>query len=101
VAKGISWVFDRGRGCVVTDSGEVVAMLGAAAAANGVLISAAPRLLRALNECTAALGALRTQVEQMKGMFPDADGTIREALQDGRLAQRYANSVLADLRRSA
>lgn len=43
--------------------------------ANGRLIAAAPDLL-------AALQALLHQVYQMRGMFPDEDGTIAAAIQD-------------------
>ena len=42
--------------------------------------------LLALRETRAALGQLMEQVEQMRGMFSDSDGAIRNALADAEAA---------------
>lgn len=52
-------------------------------------------MLLALRECLGALDACVTQIEQMRGMFDDADGTIQEAVDDAEDAEKKAQAVLS------
>lgn len=52
----------------------------------------------ALADAVAAIASLSHQVEQMKGLFPDEDGTIAEALRDGEEAADAITGALAALR---
>lgn len=45
------------------------------------MIRTAPHMVRALRECLGAMQAMRDQIEQMRGMFDDADETIEGACQ--------------------
>jgi hypothetical protein len=51
-------------------------------------------LVHALKECLAAMESMRTQIEQMKGLFDDADGAIAGACRDHEAADSFAISVL-------
>ncbi|TDF54500.1 hypothetical protein [Cupriavidus sp. L7L] len=58
------------------------------------LLKANMELAEALNDSVGAIGAMRDQIDQMKGMFPDDDGTIAEALKAGEDAVSKATQVL-------
>jgi hypothetical protein len=47
-----------------------------------------------LNNCVGTIQALRLQVEQMRGLFDDSDGTIAEALEAADIAQAQACEFL-------
>lgn len=49
----------------------------------------------ALNDCIGAINALSGQIEQMRAMFPDTDGTIAEAMEAGVEATCSARDALA------
>jgi hypothetical protein len=51
-------------------------------------------LVHALKECLAAMESMRTQIEQMRGLFDDADGAIAGACRDHEAADSFARSVL-------
>ncbi len=51
-------------------------------------------LVNALKECLAAMESMRTQIEQMRGLFADADGAIAGACRDHEAADAFARSVL-------
>ena len=50
--------------------------------------------LDALRSCVGAITAMRTQIEQMRGMFDDQDGTIQEAINDGDVFAPRKNAAL-------
>jgi hypothetical protein len=52
-------------------------------------------LVNALKECLAAMESMRTQIEQMRDLFDDADGAIAGACRDHEAADAFARSVLA------
>ena len=51
-------------------------------------------VVNALRDCVAALDSVMTQAEQMRGMFPDTDRGIANALFDGADATRNAQALL-------
>lgn len=64
---------------VVDENGYVVCEPSPMGEANARLIAAAPDLLAALERCV-------EQIQQMRGMFDDSDGTIQAALEDAQKA---------------
>lgn len=50
-----------------------------------------------LNDCVGAMQAMQLQIEQMRGLFVDSDGTIAEALAAGDAAQSQAGELLQQL----
>lgn len=48
----------------------------------------------ALRDCMGAIDAMATQIKQMRGLFPDEDGTIAEALEAGDEAIDVAHAAL-------
>lgn len=61
------------------------------AAAQGVVST----LVAALRDSKAALASAAHQIDQMKGMFDDADGTIADALEDADDAHDKAEEAIA------
>ena len=59
-----------------------------------------PDPLEALRDTVGAMQAMREQIEQMRGMFPDADGTIAEACDAHDDAAQSAREALASLPRA-
>lgn len=49
----------------------------------------------ALRDCMGAIGAMRDQIEQMRGLFSDEDGAIAEALEAADDAEESARAALA------
>lgn len=64
---------------IIDEDGYVVCSPSPMGEANARLIAAAPDLLAALESCV-------TQIEQMRGLFDDADGAIKSALEDAQKA---------------
>jgi hypothetical protein len=52
-------------------------------------------LTAALRACRGAMNAMRAQIDQMSGMFPDDDGTIAAACQDHDDADAMATKALS------
>nr|WP_280971433.1 hypothetical protein [Cupriavidus gilardii]WDE72672.1 hypothetical protein [Cupriavidus gilardii] len=55
---------------------------------------AEPATVQALRACLGAIDAMRTQIQQMQGLFDDSDGTIAEALEAASEAQSAAIAAL-------
>lgn len=64
---------------IIDEDGYVVCSPSPMGEANARLIAAAPDLLAALERCV-------EQIQQMRGMFDDSDGTIQAALEDAQKA---------------
>ncbi len=58
-------------------------------------------VLDALQEARAVLQSMRHQVEQMRGMFDDADGTVQAACDDQEAAAKKITRAIGTLGRSS
>ncbi len=63
--------------------------------ADQVPLSVVRQLAAALRDALGAIDALSTQVEQMRGMFSDDDGTIAEAIEAGDDADTAGTAALS------
>jgi hypothetical protein len=56
--------------------------------------------IQTIKDLIAGMNALEDQVNQMKGMFPDDDGAIKESLENADGTETQARRVLAQLQSS-
>lgn len=90
-------------GSPATVNSQTALMLAASAARTALLklgenVSPEPNVrpdpYAALSACLGAMDAMRTQIEQMRGMFKDSDGRIAQACADHFEAAQLAGAAL-------